>query len=214
MRCWRSCLRLRTPPGSSPTSKNALKVTDNSHSVSKLQAHNCCNSQITRSSCKHQRLALLYLLLKPKAVLHYTVAGLGTQRTRPEAQRLHRVALGSLNAATTCKVRTIAFAQACIWLKHLQGRPPPAHLHHTHDSLQTAKTKPLCGDAGIDKLQFQPNGDISGMVSAEGELVPLKTRIKPSTVGGAVEKWLIQVLPCCSLWQASLHIVQGVRVLR
>lgn len=47
--------------------------------------------------------------------------------------------------------------------------------------------------AGIDKLQFQPNGDISGMVSAEGELVPLKTRIKPSTVGGAVEKWLIQV---------------------
>ena len=32
------------------------------------------------------------------------------------------------------------------------------------------------------------------MVSAEGELVPLKTRIKPSTVGGAVEKWLIQVL--------------------
>lgn len=46
--------------------------------------------------------------------------------------------------------------------------------------------------AGIDKLQFQPNGDISGMVSAEGELVPLKTRIKPSAVGGAVEKWLIQ----------------------
>ena len=47
--------------------------------------------------------------------------------------------------------------------------------------------------AGIDKLQFQPNGDISGMVSAEGELVPLKTRIKPSAVGGAVERWLIQV---------------------
>ena len=50
--------------------------------------------------------------------------------------------------------------------------------------------------AGIDKLQFQPNGDISGMVSAEGELVPLKTRIKPSTVGGAVEKWLLQVWLC------------------
>ena len=32
------------------------------------------------------------------------------------------------------------------------------------------------------------------MVSAEGELIPLKTRIKPSAVGGAVEKWLIQVL--------------------
>ena len=53
----------------------------------------------------------------------------------------------------------------------------------------------LCGyTVGIDKLQFQPNGDISGMVSAEGELVPLKTRIKPSAVGGAVERWLIQVL--------------------
>lgn len=31
------------------------------------------------------------------------------------------------------------------------------------------------------------------MMSAEGELVPLKARIKPSLVGGAVEKWLIQV---------------------
>ena len=51
----------------------------------------------------------------------------------------------------------------------------------------------LVGCAGIDKLQFLPNGDISGMMSAEGELVPLKARIKPSLVGGAVEKWLIQV---------------------
>ena len=52
---------------------------------------------------------------------------------------------------------------------------------------------PTIGCAGIDKLQFLPNGDISGMLSAEGELVPLKARIKPSLVGGAVEKWLIQV---------------------
>jgi len=63
-----------------------------------------------------------------------------------------------------------------------------------------AKHHAILWCAGIDKLQFQPNGDISGMVSAEGELVPLKTRIKPSAVGGAVEKWLIQVaLPDLSL---------------
>lgn len=31
------------------------------------------------------------------------------------------------------------------------------------------------------------------MVSVEGEVVPLKKRIKPSEAGGAVEKWLVQV---------------------
>ena len=31
------------------------------------------------------------------------------------------------------------------------------------------------------------------MISIEGELVPLKTRIKPSQANGAVEKWLVQV---------------------
>jgi dynein heavy chain len=31
------------------------------------------------------------------------------------------------------------------------------------------------------------------MVSVEGELIPLKTRIKPSQANGAVEKWLVQV---------------------
>jgi hypothetical protein len=31
------------------------------------------------------------------------------------------------------------------------------------------------------------------MMSVEGELVPFKTRIKPSEANGAVEKWLVQV---------------------
>ncbi len=31
------------------------------------------------------------------------------------------------------------------------------------------------------------------MISVEGELVPLKTRIKPNDANGAVEKWLVQV---------------------
>lgn len=47
--------------------------------------------------------------------------------------------------------------------------------------------------AGIDSMQFVGNGDIVGMVSREGEVVPLKTRIKPSLADGAVEKWLVQV---------------------
>ncbi len=47
--------------------------------------------------------------------------------------------------------------------------------------------------AGIDAVQFLGNGDIVGMVSREGEVVPLRTRVKPSLSDGAVEKWLVQV---------------------
>lgn len=87
--------------------------------------------------------------------------------------------------------------------------PPPSHSQQ-HGFKVSGSIQPLLCLylAGIDKLQFQPNGDISGMVSAEGELVPLKTRIKPSTVGGAVEKWLIQVpmLACMTcLLQSQYH---------
>lgn len=42
-------------------------------------------------------------------------------------------------------------------------------------------------------VRFQPNTDITAMMSVEGEVVPLKKRIKPSEAGGAVEKWLVQV---------------------
>lgn len=41
--------------------------------------------------------------------------------------------------------------------------------------------------------RFEGNGDISGMVSIEGETVPLVTRIRPAAANGAVEKWLVQV---------------------
>jgi hypothetical protein len=41
--------------------------------------------------------------------------------------------------------------------------------------------------------RFQPNTDITAMLSVEGEVVPLKQRIKPSEAGGSVEKWLVQV---------------------
>ena len=52
------------------------------------------------------------------------------------------------------------------------------------------------------RLRFEANGDISGMLSVEGELVPLKSRIRPADANGTVEKWLVQVGPaalcvCC-----------------
>ena len=46
---------------------------------------------------------------------------------------------------------------------------------------------------GIDKLRFEPNDDITGMISIEGEVIPYKTKIKPNDANGAVEKWLVQV---------------------
>ncbi len=47
---------------------------------------------------------------------------------------------------------------------------------------------------GIDKLRFEGSAaEITGMVSCEGELVPLKTKIKPADANGSVEKWLVQV---------------------
>ncbi|KAK3267509.1 hypothetical protein CYMTET_23939 [Cymbomonas tetramitiformis] len=49
---------------------------------------------------------------------------------------------------------------------------------------------------GIAKLRFEENTDITGMVSAETELVPFKSKVEPSKTGGAVEKWLVQVESC------------------
>ena len=46
---------------------------------------------------------------------------------------------------------------------------------------------------GIDCLEFNEKTDITAMVSAEKERVPLKTIIEPSKANGAVEKWLVQV---------------------
>jgi hypothetical protein len=46
---------------------------------------------------------------------------------------------------------------------------------------------------GINTLRFEPNTDISGMLSVEGELVPFASTVQPSKTGGAVEKWLVMV---------------------
>lgn len=48
---------------------------------------------------------------------------------------------------------------------------------------------------GIAKLRFQPGAAyvITGMVSAEGEVVGFDTCVKPADAQGSVEKWLVQV---------------------
>ncbi|CAD7701708.1 unnamed protein product [Ostreobium quekettii] len=65
-------------------------------------------------------------------------------------------------------------------------------LSETKDPTRVQPHLKKCFEA-IDKLRFEPNTDISGMISTEGELVPMKTKIRPKDANGAVEKWLYEV---------------------
>lgn len=47
------------------------------------------------------------------------------------------------------------------------------------------------------------------MMSVEGEVVPLKKRIKPSEAGGAVEKWLVQVRQTLQSLCAAHHYLRA-----
>jgi hypothetical protein len=65
-----------------------------------------------------------------------------------------------------------------------------------HDAIQTMKMKHrffLCPIVLAFLLRFEHNGEISGLTSVEGEVVPLATRIRPAAANGAVERWLVQV---------------------
>ncbi len=46
---------------------------------------------------------------------------------------------------------------------------------------------------GIHSIEFQPNMDITAMISEEGEKVPFVNTFNPKTAQGAVEKWLTNV---------------------
>ncbi|XP_072152186.1 dynein axonemal heavy chain 3 isoform X4 [Bemisia tabaci] len=65
---------------------------------------------------------------------------------------------------------------------------------------------------GIDKLDFQKDGTITGMISAENENVPLSGIIVPADAKELVEKWLTQVeelmvQSLCDLINVSVHTV-------
>eukprot|EP01018_Ginkgo_biloba_P007886 Gb_26557 [translate_table: standard] len=68
-------------------------------------------------------------------------------------------------------------------------------LSETKDPL---RVQPFCKKIfeGISCLEFQPNLDISAMISEEGERVVFTKWFNPKDAMGAVEKWLIQEIAC------------------
>jgi dynein heavy chain len=66
-------------------------------------------------------------------------------------------------------------------------------LSETKDPLRVQPHLKKCFE-GISLLQFEHNLDITAMISAEGEIVPLVDKFNPKTAQGAVEQWLLQVI--------------------
>ncbi|CAG9462898.1 unnamed protein product [Pedinophyceae sp. YPF-701] len=76
-------------------------------------------------------------------------------------------------------------------------------LSETKDPLRVQPHLNKCFE-GIHRLDFQPNTDVHGMMSVEGEKVPFRTHVKPKEANGAVEKWLLQVEH--SMLEAVKHV--------
>ena len=64
-------------------------------------------------------------------------------------------------------------------------------LSETKDPLRVQPHLRKCFEA-IDKLEFQPNLDITGMLSAEKEKVPFIEKFNPKSAKGNVEVWLVK----------------------
>lgn len=71
-------------------------------------------------------------------------------------------------------------------------------LSETKDPLRVQPHLKKCFE-GINTLHFEPNLDITAMISLEEEVVPLVDKFNPKTAAGAVEKWLLQAITQCSL---------------
>jgi dynein heavy chain len=65
-------------------------------------------------------------------------------------------------------------------------------LSETKDPLKVQPFLKKCFE-GISTLEFQPNLDITAMLSVEKERVPFVKKINPKGACGNVEKWLIQI---------------------
>jgi hypothetical protein len=55
------------------------------------------------------------------------------------------------------------------------------------------------------ELQFEPNGEITGMTSVEGERIPWVESVSPARIG-AVERWLLEVRTAavCCLYETHI----------
>ncbi|KAK9888347.1 hypothetical protein WA026_000602 [Henosepilachna vigintioctopunctata] len=65
-------------------------------------------------------------------------------------------------------------------------------LSETKDPLRVQPHLKKCFE-GIYLLEFTPDEEVIGMISAEKEVVPLSGKIIPADAKGMVEKWLVQV---------------------
>ncbi|EFJ29004.1 inner arm dynein 3-2 [Selaginella moellendorffii] len=128
-------------------------------------------------------------------VMKRTVAAPGCIETAVDVERLEKLKeanrlLEIINKglASYLEVKRVAFPRFFF----LSNDEMLEILSETKDPLRVQPHLKKCFE-GIDTLRFEHNMDVTGMISAEGEVVPLVEKFNPKAAQGAVEKWLLQV---------------------